>query len=332
MLYLLQFYTFFIFVCLVLSNSLASVIRNYFLITILLLAVYAEATSSIAGNDSTYFYSSLLARSVFIPSAYLYFRNRIEKSNWSVRDLIHLLPFCLLVIEGIFIYAAGPGNSSADYFIPGSFAHSSLLLLIYVTTAFYFLLLLQLFKNKARSWFEQEAIKRSILPGEAFKKSPGTVVPASPIALTEDQISRMDSLVKEFLETNKPFLQHRYSLKDLAEGTNIPLHHLSAFINKHYGINFNDFINGFRVQYCKQKILNRECEQKKLEAIAQESGFSNRNTFTSAFKKVTGVNPSEFLKTANVPVADKKPVESQSLVEEPASVPMRYKLVVDHYS
>ena len=331
MLYLLQFYTFFIFVCLVLSNSLASVLRNYFIITILLLAVYAEATSSIAGNNSTYFYSSLLARSVFIPSAYLYFRNRIDKSNWSVLDLIHLLPVSLLVIEGIVIYAAGPGNSNADYFIPGSFAHSSLLLLIYVTTAFYFLLLLQLFKNKAKSWFEQEAVKRSIIPGDVLKKGSGPAATTSPISLTEVQISRMDSLVKEDLETNKPFLQHRYSLKDLAEGTNIPLHHLSAFINKHYGINFNDFINGFRVQYCKQKILNHECEQKKLEAIAQESGFSNRNTFTSAFKKVTGVNPSEFLKTANAP-ADKQPAESQALAEEPASVPIRYKLAVDHYS
>jgi AraC-like DNA-binding protein len=42
--------------------------------------------------------------------------------------------------------------------------------------------------------------------------------------------------------------------------------------------------------------LNGECKHKKLEAIAGESGFNNRNTFTSAFKRVTGMNPSDFLR------------------------------------
>ena len=46
-------------------------------------------------------------------------------------------------------------------------------------------------------------------------------------------------------------------------------------------------------------MLNFECRYKKLEAIAEESGFNNRNTFTVAFKKVTGLNPSEFLKDIN---------------------------------
>jgi AraC-like DNA-binding protein len=71
---------------------------------------------------------------------------------------------------------------------------------------------------------------------------------------------------------------------------------LSAFNNKHYKMNFNDFINEYRVAYCKEKLLNGECKHKKLEAIAGESGFNNRNTFTSAFKRVTGMNPSDFLR------------------------------------
>jgi len=91
-------------------------------------------------------------------------------------------------------------------------------------------------------------------------------------------------------------LQHGYSLRQLSDETRIPLHHLSAFINKHYRMNFNDFINEYRVAHCKEKLLNGECKHKKLEAIAGESGFNNRNTFTSAFKRVTGMNPSDFLR------------------------------------
>jgi len=48
--------------------------------------------------------------------------------------------------------------------------------------------------------------------------------------------------------------------------------------------------------YCKEKILNEEYKFKKLEAIAEESGFNNRNTFAIAFKKVIGLKPSEFLR------------------------------------
>jgi AraC-like DNA-binding protein len=114
--------------------------------------------------------------------------------------------------------------------------------------------------------------------------------------LTDQRVQQIDEIVTRFLDEKKPFLQQRYSLKDLAEDTQIPLHQLSAYINKHCGKNFNDFINEYRVQYCKEKILNDECRNKKLEAVAEESGFNNRNTFAIAFKKVTGINPSQFLK------------------------------------
>lgn len=114
--------------------------------------------------------------------------------------------------------------------------------------------------------------------------------------LTDERIRQIDDVVTRFLQDKKPFLQQRYSLKDLSEETQIPLHQLSAYINKHCGKNFNDFINEYRVHYCKEKILNQECRNKKLEAVAEESGFNNRNTFAIAFKKVTGINPSQFLK------------------------------------
>jgi hypothetical protein len=75
-----------------------------------------------------------------------------------------------------------------------------------------------------------------------------------------------------------------------------PVHYLSGFINKYYKMNFNDFINEYRIIFSIDKLLKKEWMYKKLETIAGEAGFNNRNTFISAFKKVTGVKPSEFLK------------------------------------
>lgn len=43
-------------------------------------------------------------------------------------------------------------------------------------------------------------------------------------------------------------------------------------------------------------IENKEWKKKKLETIAEESGFNNRNTFAIAFKKMYGQSPSEYMK------------------------------------
>jgi AraC-like DNA-binding protein len=118
----------------------------------------------------------------------------------------------------------------------------------------------------------------------------------SSLHLSQERMREMAVTIKEYFIKTRPFLQHGYSLRMLSDETHIPLHHLSAFINQFYKMNFNDFINEYRILSCIDKLLKKEWEFKKLEAIAEESGFNNRNTFTSAFKKATGLNPSEFLK------------------------------------
>ncbi|HEY5970304.1 MAG TPA: AraC family transcriptional regulator, partial [Chitinophagaceae bacterium] len=54
-----------------------------------------------------------------------------------------------------------------------------------------------------------------------------------------------------------------------------------------------------------------------LESIAEESGFNNRNTFTSAFKKATGLNPSEFIKYIKLgKVQENKKPDAEGAVDE----------------
>jgi len=109
-------------------------------------------------------------------------------------------------------------------------------------------------------------------------------------------MAEIEATVRKHLEEKKSFLQHSYTLKMFSEETQVPVHYLSGFINKYYKMNFNDFINEYRIIFSIDKLLKKEWMYKKLETIASEAGFNNRNTFISAFKKVTGVKPSEFLK------------------------------------
>ena len=119
--------------------------------------------------------------------------------------------------------------------------------------------------------------------------------PAS-LNMSQERTAEVEGNIRDHFSRNKPFLKHGYSLRMLSEEIHLPLHQLSAFINSYYKMNFNDFVNEYRILSCIEKLLKKEWELKKLESIAEESGFSNRNTFTSAFKKATGLNPSEFIK------------------------------------
>ena len=130
--------------------------------------------------------------------------------------------------------------------------------------------------------------------------------PYHSVVLTRERMCQIDERVTKHLEENKPYLQRSYSLKMLSDETHISVHHLSAFVNQYYKINFNDFINEYRVMTCVDKLLSMEWKYKKLEAIAEESGFNNRNTFTVAFRKVTGINPSEFLKNVKLGTLQKQ--------------------------
>lgn len=118
----------------------------------------------------------------------------------------------------------------------------------------------------------------------------------SSLVISSKRMAEIEGTIRKHLEEKKSFLQHGYTLKMFSEETQIPVHYLSGFINKYYKMNFNDFINEYRIIFSIDKLLKKEWMYKKLETIANEAGFNNRNTFISAFKKVTGVKPSEFLR------------------------------------
>jgi AraC-like DNA-binding protein len=113
-----------------------------------------------------------------------------------------------------------------------------------------------------------------------------------------DYLLGYQPLVENHLSTSKPFLKQGYSLIQLSEETGIPRHHLSALLNKIYGIRFNDFINRYRVQYITQNMNDPKWPNLTLEGIAREAGFNSRTTFFNAIKKFTGLTPSDFLERA----------------------------------
>lgn len=86
------------------------------------------------------------------------------------------------------------------------------------------------------------------------------------------------------------------NLSDLAAelGTNNRI--LSAAINQGFQLNFNDYINKYRIEAVKQAIDNKEHLNKSLLGLALEAGFNSKATFNRAFKKHTQTTPQNYIK------------------------------------
>jgi len=101
-----------------------------------------------------------------------------------------------------------------------------------------------------------------------------------------------------YMSTEKPWLHQRISLQTLAANLGFTPHILSAIINKHYLMNYNDFINKYRIQYIHEMVKNDPLwRSMTLESIAIEAGFASRTACYNAFKKYTGMSLGNYIET-----------------------------------
>ena len=105
--------------------------------------------------------------------------------------------------------------------------------------------------------------------------------------------------LEELMKQKKPFLKPGYNIKDLANDMQMPSYQVSYFLNRALKVNFNDYLNYFRIKYWEELITTNTDNKVSLQSLALKCGFQNRNTFTTAFKKVTGKTPSEYAKRAS---------------------------------
>ena len=112
-------------------------------------------------------------------------------------------------------------------------------------------------------------------------------------------IIRLTQQLELFMREERPFLNPDYTLRELAEAIGTPLYKMSAYLNQATGTHFSDYLNQWRIRYCLDLIHEKKVGNLNLNGVATKCGFNNRNTFSNAFKKVTGKAPSVYLHSIN---------------------------------
>ena len=113
-----------------------------------------------------------------------------------------------------------------------------------------------------------------------------------------DYLMQMNSIIENLMLEEKVYLTTDLNLPRLSVLTQIPVHHLAYFFREHLNQSFHDYRNGWRVEHAKMLIMEGKAKELTLEAIGTLSGFSSRNTFFIAFKRVEGISPGEFTSRA----------------------------------
>ena len=114
--------------------------------------------------------------------------------------------------------------------------------------------------------------------------------------LTKDLRTRLESQFRQLFEKDKIFTEPDIRLATVATklGTNPTL--VSRFINSEYDQSFNELIHFYRIEEFKRRLVDPRFKDYSILGIAEDVGYNSKSTFNTAFKKLNGMTPTEYLK------------------------------------
>lgn len=123
-------------------------------------------------------------------------------------------------------------------------------------------------------------------------------------ALLPETVEQILPRLIVLMEKEKIYLEPDLTLKKLSERLHVHYNHLSQIINEHLETSFNDYINKYRIEEARKKLTDPKEARKNILEIAYDTGFYSKSVFNTAFKKFTGLTPTEYRKKNFFPHSD----------------------------
>jgi len=120
----------------------------------------------------------------------------------------------------------------------------------------------------------------------------------------ENEISStiIDDILERLVrfEEQKRYLSQSVSLHNTAKQFKTNSSYLSKVINLKKDKNFSQYINDLRIEFTIEELSkNSKFRKYTIKAISEEVGFKNVQSFSKAFYKMTGLQPSYFIRKLN---------------------------------
>lgn len=167
--------------------------------------------------------------------------------------------------------------------------------------------LIKMYLQKQKITLAHHAMVNQIKSSMEMKENQDEV-----IRMNIDRCNKLEKSIAKLMKKDKPYLNSKRSLSELAGMLNTNQTYLSNFLNRQKDISFTDFINQFRVQEACRQLLLTQNNNLSVDSLATISGFHSKSTFYKAFKKLTGMTPAEFQKSDHMPETENYFTSAQS--------------------
>ncbi len=317
---------------------------SYYLVYSIL--YWTKQMHKVALMNNTY----LLTLSLFGPIFYLYLRRILTQGKITVKNLIHFVPFVLLIVF-YFDYFIEPFEKKGEIYkryLVGSFGffYQYIDIILVTILSIYSILSLRLLKSINKIDYDIRVWSKAIfiaflglciffvtymtlaylgilspaqdymitvmififvgligyfafMQPELFNgKSIEEIIPFvkyKRTGLKKELSLELKLKLMKLLDQDKIYLRNDLGLLDIAEMLKVSRNHASQVINEHFNLSFYDFINKYRIIEA-EKMINEDLNLN-LTEIAYTVGFNNRISFYKAFKKFTGLTPSQYSKS-----------------------------------
>jgi AraC-like DNA-binding protein len=195
------------------------------------------------------------------------------KESITLRWLKVLVTLCLVLALGGLVIALLRLLPDTDLW-PRSIYSTLTIIALYYLIAFFGLSQPDVFAGQR---------KEDTVTPESTRQSAGKLPP--------EESTKLWQMVQNYMQAEKPYLEHELRIADLAERLEIPPAQLSQVINQCAQKNFFDFVSSYRVQFASELLASSEAS---MVQIAQDAGFNSQSAFYRQFKKVAGMAPKEY--------------------------------------
>jgi AraC-like DNA-binding protein len=96
------------------------------------------------------------------------------------------------------------------------------------------------------------------------------------------------------IESKEIFLRKDLTIWDLCREVNSNRTYISNLINEEFGMNFNSFVNKYRINKAKSLLSDKNYQNYSLGKIAELSGFNSLASFNRAFQKFENISPGQY--------------------------------------
>jgi AraC-like DNA-binding protein len=122
----------------------------------------------------------------------------------------------------------------------------------------------------------------------AAPKKTGTAPPA-------EVASAVMEALRKAMEADQLYLDPELTVEKVGRHLQKPPKTVSSVLNGHAGKSFNQYVNEYRVEAVKRRMLDPPQPPLTLVGLAFECGFNSQATFQRAFRSATGQSPGEYL-------------------------------------